>query len=92
MSQPAGTVRRYWMMLRIEEADGQVRAGVNPVAREDGAYVMYADHKAAMDLLAAQAVALATAIVDSYEVHCDCAACANIEQAQALLDAQGRKG
>jgi hypothetical protein len=83
------------------------------VISANGNWVEHADHKAAMDALAAQAVALATEVLNCHgeetERHitvsmgCSSRECEFVNSeidkrntarllAQALLDAQGRKG
>jgi hypothetical protein len=59
MSEPTGTVQRWDAYVQTEGAG----LHVDWAEDETGEYVTYDDHKAAMDLLAAQAVALATAII-----------------------------
>jgi len=87
MSQPTGTVQRWDAYVQTAVAEPYVEW----IKDAEGGVVTYDDHKAAMDALAAQAVALAEIIIimkkhgivemgEAYRI------------AQAILDAQGRKG
>jgi hypothetical protein len=86
MSKPTGTVQRWYAYVDTSA----FLLSVDWVKDETGEYVTYDDHKAIVDALHAQAVALAQAVVMLCEKHGH-TDYPSYQQAQALLDAQGRK-
>ena len=95
MDKPTGTVQR-WDVGVCYCTQG---IHIDRVKNADGDYVTYDDHKAAIDALAAQAVALATktitwcdTVLENITTHSPWGiqAAQLKQQAQALLDAQGR--
>ncbi len=86
MDKPTGTVQRWNAYVDTSAC----LLSVDWVKDETGKYVTYDDHKAAMDALAAQAVALAQTVVMLCEKHGH-TDYPSYQQAQAILDTQGKK-